>query len=98
MEFEWDQKKAQKVWEKRGIRFEVACQIFAGARIELSSDRAAERRWITIGEIDGRVLAVVYTLRGDVIRLITARRARENEERSYHAYVAGRGQGEVGQD
>jgi uncharacterized protein len=44
-----------------------------------------EDRFIAIGVVEGRELAVVYTMRGDVCRIISVRRARENEREAYHA-------------
>ena len=41
------------------------------------SDRNAEERWLAIGETEGRVVAVVFTWRGDALRIISARRAQE---------------------
>ena len=42
-----------------------------------------EDRFITIGLFDGNELAVVYTLREDTVRIISARKAGPNERRSY---------------
>ena len=43
-----------------------------------------EERWISLGlDALGRVLAVVYTWRGDRIRLISARPAAPRERRQY---------------
>ncbi|MGH6897498.1 MAG: BrnT family toxin [Geminicoccaceae bacterium] len=44
-----------------------------------------ERRFLAIGEVDGRVITVVYTSRGERRRLITARRARRHEAEDYKA-------------
>ena len=52
--------------------------------ITISEDRFEEERYITI-EIDifNRILVVVYTLRDDEIRLISARKATRRERRQY---------------
>jgi hypothetical protein len=52
--------------------------------ITLRDDAYREERWVTIG-IDpvARILAVVYTWRGDRIRIISARRATRKECRQY---------------
>jgi uncharacterized protein len=42
-----------------------------------------EKRWLTLGKIDRRLFAVAYTPRGEVIRLISARKANEREQRRY---------------
>lgn len=45
-----------------------------------------EDRWLTIGMIPPAILVVVYTERdsGDVLRLISARQANEQEKRTYY--------------
>ncbi|MFQ5730311.1 MAG: BrnT family toxin [Waddliaceae bacterium] len=40
---------------------------------------------MTVGEVNNRIIAVVYTPRGDKIRIISARKARKNEERKYRS-------------
>jgi uncharacterized protein len=44
-----------------------------------------EDRWIVSGCVDQRVLLVVFTLRDNHIRLISARRANRDEQRTYWA-------------
>ncbi|MCO4053611.1 MAG: BrnT family toxin [Bosea sp.] len=46
-----------------------------------------------IGELEGRIFAVIFTMRGDTIRIITPRRARNNEERAYRESHPGQGEG-----
>ena len=84
MEFEWDPLKATSNVEKHGIDFEDAISIFAGSVLEFPSDRADEERWVAVGMVHGREVAVVYTVRNGVYRIISARRARENERAAYH--------------
>jgi uncharacterized DUF497 family protein len=43
----------------------------------------AEQRWITIGLVDGVEIAVAYTVRGEAIRLISARKAERHEREDY---------------
>jgi uncharacterized DUF497 family protein len=43
-----------------------------------------EDRFVTIGMVDNRLLFVAYTMRGEVIRIISARRAEPHEIRRYH--------------
>jgi len=42
-----------------------------------------EERYISLGTIEGRLFAVVYTQRGNAIRLISARKANDREQRQY---------------
>jgi uncharacterized protein len=85
VEFEYDAQKAQRVLEVRGIDFGKAVRIFSGDRIEFRSDQNGEERWLTVGELDERCLAVVYTKRDAIIRIITARPASKNEKRAYYS-------------
>ena len=86
VDFEWDAAKAEINERKHGISFEVAIGVFEDSeRIErLDSDSSEdEERWATTGLIDGTETYVVYTMRGEVIRLITARRANRHEREEY---------------
>ncbi len=85
MQFDWDARKAHRILEERGIDFRDVIRIFASERVEIRSDQNGEERWLAIGELNGKCFTVVYTMRDDRIRIITARRARRNEERAYHS-------------
>jgi len=86
MSFEWDPRKALLNLRKHGVHFADAEFVLEDTKaLTLTDDSASdERRWVTIG-IDslGRVLVVVYTWRGDGIRLISARPATARERRQY---------------
>ncbi len=94
MLFEWDPVKAVAIQKKHHVSFEVAARVFMDPlRIDLLDDREeyGEDRWITIGMVDPAVLVVAYTLRGKdggTVRLISARRANENEKRAYGQFRA----------
>jgi uncharacterized protein len=88
MQFEWDEAKSDATFEARGFDFAYAAMLFDDPfRIEREDDRIdyGELRWQTIGLIEGEVIFVAFTMRGDVTRIISARRAHDNEERHYHA-------------
>ncbi len=82
--FEWDARKSASNLDKHGIDFDDAIGIFDGYYFEYSSTRNEEERYVAVGEIEGVVLAVVYSARGETRRIISARRARTNEERAYY--------------
>ena len=87
---EWDEAKRNWVLTERGIDFEDAALILDGPVLELWQLRDGELRCLAIGELDGRVLAVVYVDRSRRRRIITARRASKNERRKYYArFTAG---------
>jgi uncharacterized protein len=88
MEFEWDEAKSDATFALRGFDFAHAALVFADPlRIERLDSRKdyGEPRWQTIGEVEGAVIFVAFTVRDTVIRVISARRAHDNEERQYHA-------------
>lgn len=85
MAFEWDEVKAKKNLDKHGVGFSVAMQVFLDAnRLEFECDgEYDERRWTVIGLVAERELVVVYTMRGEIYRIISARRAERNEREQY---------------
>lgn len=88
--FEWDKRKNDSNLEKHGIDFDDAVEIFYGLVILRRSNRNNEERWIAVGFSGNRLIAVVFTRRADAIRIISARRARKNEERAYRNASLGR--------
>jgi uncharacterized DUF497 family protein len=68
---------------KHRIDFLQAAVVLMNPNVDVASDRAGETRRKATGPIDGRLVTVVYTLRGAMVRIISARRAWKNEERAY---------------
>lgn len=87
MRFEWDRDKSERNQRERGFGFDFAALIFEGETIEWLDDRQdyGETRVRTIGEADGLVLYVVFTDRGDMRRIISARLASREERDRWHA-------------
>ncbi len=83
MEFEWDEEKREATIVKHGIDFVAAARLIEGDHIVLEGVARGERRMLAIGLYRERLVAVVFTMRGQRVRIITARRARTNEERAY---------------
>ena len=89
MDFEWDASKAAVNLRKHRISFEDAARVFLDPnRIETYDGRDAygEDRWKTVGFVDPALLTVLYTVRGkegDIIRLISARKADAHERTQY---------------
>jgi len=86
LNFEWDEQKAISNLAKHGISFADASAVFhdpfALDTEERSIDYGEIRRRI-IGLGQGRFLTVIYTERGDIVRLISARKATRPERREY---------------
>jgi uncharacterized protein len=87
MDFEWSEVKRAAVLQTRGIDFvRLANDLFDGRPIlTVASPHDAEDRFVTIGPSDSRLFVVVWTWRGPAVRIITATRARDGEERRYRA-------------
>jgi uncharacterized protein len=90
MEFEWAEEKRFGTLDARDIDFLDMCQLFDGRPVYIhASTRGTEERWVTIGRIQGKFYAVVWTFRETRIRIISARRARNGEERRYRTLHGG---------
>lgn len=91
MECEWDDRKNETNLKKHGIDFEFAQEIFRGRFISKVDARKnyGEVRLLALGTFAGFTLLVVYTMRGDKVRIISARRANEEERRVYDGYLTG---------
>ena len=94
MLFEWDDEKEKINIVKHGIDFAAAALVFRDEnRLELYDESHSdhEDRYITIGVIGGEtcVVMVVYTERGEAVRLISARKATKQERRMYYDYSKG---------
>jgi hypothetical protein len=61
-----------------------ACRRCANTRARFTGGKLDEERFNVIGLVDGRMLFVTYTLRGETIRIISARGAQAHEKRRYH--------------
>jgi len=83
---EWDERKARQNIAKHGVWFEYAARVFLDPRrLDAEDDRRdyRDQRRITLGTMEGRLFAVAYTLRGKIVRLISARKTNERERRKY---------------
>ena len=90
MEFEWSEEKRSSTLDVRDIDFLDMCQLFDGRPVYIhASTRGEEDRWVTIGPMNDKFYAVVWTVREKRIRIISARRARYGEERRYRALHGG---------
>jgi uncharacterized protein len=85
MVYQWNRDKAATNLRKHGIDFADAVSVFPDdLAITITDDRFDEERFVTIGmDAMGRVLVVVFTLRDNEIRLISARQATRTERRQY---------------
>lgn len=85
--FQWDEAKARENYAKHGVTFEAARAVFRDPfALEQIDDRESygEVRFTIIGMSCDRLLYVAYTMRGETIRIISARGAEPHERREYH--------------
>jgi len=92
MRFEWDPAKADLNIKKHGISFDEAKTVFYDERAVLFDDpdhSLDEERFLILGISQNlRLLIVSHCLRerGNVIRIISARKAMKIEERQYEEF------------
>ena len=83
--YQWDTAKAASNLQKHGVAFADAVTVFEDNAASTMLDEAPEKeRFVTLGvDAIGRLLVVVYTWRGDDIRIISARKATRVERAAY---------------
>lgn len=85
MEFGWDEAKHERNLRKRGFGFDFAARIFerpVATTVDNRRDYGEVRKKAT-GEVEDSVLTVIYTDRGDIRWIISARLASRKERRSW---------------
>lgn len=86
MEFEWAQAKSDACFSERGFDFAFALRVFVDPdRVVYKDTRRdyGEDRYQLLGTIDKNVFFVTFTMRGAVIRIISARKANRREAQDY---------------
>lgn len=85
MIFEWDPKKNKENKAKHGISFDQAKEIWTSDPIQSPSLQFdGEMRHLVVGEVNGTCWTAVITMRGETIRIISVRRARDKERKAYY--------------
>jgi uncharacterized DUF497 family protein len=86
IEIEFDPAKDTINREKHGIGLAASAVILSGPHLRQRSvlpNERGEERWVAIGRIEGRFMACIYTMRGNIYRVISLRTARLKERRAY---------------
>lgn len=88
-EFEWDSQKEVSNIQKHKIDFSTASRIWEGFIFEREDNRNdyGENRLEALGEVHGRLMVVVFTWRGTIRRIISARKANPREKRRFEAEI-----------
>jgi uncharacterized protein len=84
--FIWDETKAASNVRKHGVSFDQAARAFDDPGMTFLQDETiayGEVRMIAIGLMGMTLLTIVFTERGDAVRIISARRSNRQEERIY---------------
>lgn len=86
MYVEWDVKKAEANLRKHGVPFEMIRRFVWETAFTLPDTRRdyGEARWVSIGLIDRRLFKIVYVVRDNQVRLISAHKANRRDQRKYH--------------
>jgi uncharacterized protein len=98
MSFEWDDEKNEANQQKHGVDFVEAMLIFENDVMSVEDTRQnyGERRFRSIGLVDGNCFVVVHTQRGDTRRLISAWKGGSDERDNHGSHVLGASAGREG--
>jgi uncharacterized DUF497 family protein len=85
MDIEYDDQKRAITLERRGLDFAAAHRLFAGDTLTIQDDRDdyGEERFQTIGQLDRKIVMVVWTPRRDARRIISMRDCNAKEREAY---------------
>ena len=85
MGFEYDPEKSKTNRSKHGIDFNRAQFLWSDEkRVVVPARSTTEPREAIIAELDGTLWTAIYTQRGDVIRIISVRKSRDEERKGYN--------------
>ena len=89
MKLSYDPDKREKTLAERGLDFARATEIFASHHFTAEDIRMAygERRFVTIGRMQHRMVVVVWTQRGEERRIISMRKANEREQERFARHL-----------
>ena len=83
-EFDPDKNKANKL--KHGIDFHMARRLWKDPRrVEIPARWVDESRFLIIACLKEEIWSAIYSMRGKRIRIISVRKARDNEKEIYHS-------------
>lgn len=87
MIFEWDENKRRSNIEKHGLDFRDALGLFdeSYVGVKAKAGSGGEERFLATGVVNEKYVTVIYTERDGATRIISFRKARQNEHRRYQA-------------
>ncbi len=87
MRYEWDEEKRQLNKAKHGHDLADGDLVYESpGKLTIDSHRHDEQRWLDIAVVNNQLLTLTlaYTVRGDVVRFISLRKASRKERRQYN--------------
>lgn len=89
--FNWDDGNSEKNWILHHVRRNECEQLFFNEPLVIAVDEKHsqfEKRWYLLGSTDSkRLLFIVFTIRGNLIRVISARDMNKNERKIFYEQV-----------
>jgi uncharacterized DUF497 family protein len=85
MRITYDRAKREQTLRTRGMDFKDAKHVFAGRTLDREDDRVdyGEVRMQTVGYLNGRMVMIVWTLRGAARRIISMRKCNAKEQKKF---------------
>lgn len=92
MKLEWDEEKRIANIAKHDVDFRDAATLFKHPFLHMEDNRRdyGEKRYVAIGQIEGRVMVIAFTIREDKIRIISLRKANKREQEKYKKSILDR--------
>ena len=88
MKLEWNDKKYQDTLNERGLDFADVAELDWETAIIFDDERKnyGEQRKTALGYLYNRLVVVAFTYRGDVLRIISLRKANKREQKVYDSF------------
>jgi len=85
-----DPEKWQRTLQERGVDMRRAKEVFGGVHFTRADNRFdyGEPRYVTVGWLDSRLVAFVWTPRGSARRIISMRHCHERETKRLRPYFS----------
>lgn len=82
--FEWDERKRLSNLAKHGFDFRRVADMWDGPMVFMPGRPVGEEeRLIAVGRIDAQIVAAIHIVRGGAVRIISVRKARDNEKKTF---------------
>ncbi len=87
MEFEFDPEKSAANLKKHGLSLDQARALWEVPAVVVKARTVGEERFLIIGRLGNKLYSCITTMRGETVRLISARRSHRKEEWLYHEII-----------